>query len=106
MGEKIKTDEPKSFGKNLNFPRFRWEENDEEFLCYVPVPGYDKNSLEVNFENGFIIVHGDSEVFTVCVSLVLPSKVHPDDIYCELENGLLTIHFPVKGASTSKRSLL
>ncbi len=90
-------------------------EKDKNYEVLVDLPGYDKNNIEVNVENGYLNIHAKIEkennekdkdkdkfvrrerFYGECSrSFYVGDEVKEEDISAEFKNGILVIDVPKK----------
>lgn len=97
---------------SIDMPKSDIYETDKEFVAEIEVPGYDPKNLEVNVENGRVVIQGKTEESkedkdrhyfrkqrsygSIYQEIGIPSYVDAADASCKFKNGTLTVHLPKK----------
>ena len=103
-----------------SFPPVNIYESDREYLLTAELPGATVEDLDLSVADGLVTIRGarqnDSEVPTERFrrserfvgrwerQFSLPSRVVEEEMYAELNNGVLKLHFP-KAASAQPRQI-
>jgi HSP20 family protein len=89
-------------------PRFDIWENDEELVLCGDLPGVTSENLDIQFENGELMIHGhvsprQGNLQYLCGeygvgdfyrSFAVGESIEVDRIAADLKNGVLTLHLP------------
>lgn len=98
-------------------PRFDVWEGDDELILYGDLPGVDPESLDVQYENRQLTIHGkvaqrcdgmaclysEYSVGDFYRTFVIGEAINPEAISAELRDGVLTLHLPKSEAAKPKR---
>jgi len=79
------------------------ETDEDGHVVYADLPGFEREELDVRFEDGVLVVEGSHEVSDdggfqnrrVHERLSVPGDVREDDIEATYRNGVLKIRLPV-----------
>ena len=94
-------------GSNLSV-----ETDDDGYVVYADVPGFEREELDVTFDEGVLTISATHEVEdehshrsrTVHEQVSLPGEVAVDDITASYRNGVLEVHLPtVEETSDARR---
>lgn len=91
-------------------------ENDKEYILDIEVPGYDKNNISVNYEDGYITVSARKEEksdeekngyirqerSSSCSRSYYVGEVEEESIKAKYENGVLALYIPKQQDKTQK----
>jgi HSP20 family protein len=89
-------------------PRFDIWENDDELVLCGDMPGVTQETLDINFENGELTIHGKVTLRNEQASYLfqeygigdsyrtftIGEAIDSDKIEAALKNGVLTVHLP------------
>lgn len=92
------------------------KENDKEYILDIEVPGYDKNNISVNYEDGYITVSARKEEksdeektgyirqerSSSCSRSYYVGEVEEESIKAKYENGVLALYIPKQQDKTQK----
>ncbi len=106
-------------GENLLTPRVDIHEGDTEFTVEVDLPGVDKKDLNVEVENGTLVIEAERKAEekenrkAIRIERVararyrrtftLGDEINGDDIRAELRNGVLKVTLPKREKALPKR---
>ena len=83
------------------------DEQDENFILEVPVPGFKQENVAVEVENDFLVISGeDTESFWTddfTKKFKLPNTVDQDSIKAKISDGILKIVLGKKKESMPKK---
>jgi HSP20 family protein len=83
------------------------DEQDENFILEVPVPGFKQENVAVEVENDFLVITGeDTESFWTddfTKKFKLPNTVDQDSIKANISDGILKIVLAKKKESMPKK---
>ncbi len=110
-GESVRADQA------MFTPRFDIWEGDDELILYGDLPGVDPESLDINFENRQLTIHGKvSRCYGECRSLLaeygvgdfertftIGEAINSEAINAKLHDGVLTLHLPKSDAVKPRR---
>lgn len=98
-------------------PQFDIWEGDDEFVMYGDLPGVDPDSLDIQFENRLLTIHG--KVCRRCEgvnylyseygigdfhrSFTIGEAINSEAISAELRDGVLTLHLPKADEAKPRR---
>ncbi len=107
-----------TFGENTDFPTANILETEEDFKIEMQVPGYSKESIRIQFENGFLSISHDEdegedkksvnyvsrEFCTRSFSrrFKLSDRLASEKISARYENGVLEISIPKREEAKAK----
>ncbi len=116
------------FGEIVNRPTLRFAtsgpaadlyETDDGFTLKMNLPGYDLADIDVNLEQGVLLVSGsregetDEEKGTYHVrerswgrfnrSFTVPHKIDPKEVQAEFANGVLIVNLPKAAEARARR---
>ncbi|MHA1298811.1 MAG: Hsp20/alpha crystallin family protein [Candidatus Helarchaeota archaeon] len=76
----------------MNFPFADFEDNEEEYLVKIEVPGIEKDKISAKASKGTLTIEieGEPNFYP------LPPNVDAERIYATLKLGILTVHLPKK----------
>lgn len=92
------------------------KENDKEYILDIEVPGYDKNNISVNYEDGYITVSARKEEksdeekngyirqerSSSCSRSYYVGEVEEESIKAKYVNGVLALYIPKQQDKTQK----
>ncbi|MCI7768916.1 MAG: Hsp20 family protein [Christensenellaceae bacterium] len=92
------------------------KENDKEYILDIEVPGYDKNNISVNYEDGYITVSARKEEksdeekngyirqerSSSCSRSYYVGDVEEESIKAKYDNGVLALYIPKQQDKTQK----
>lgn len=98
-------------------PRFDIWENDEELVLYGDLPGVSPETLDIQFENRTLTIHGKVEhrhgdhrflygeygIGDFHRTFTIGEMIDGDKISAELKNGVLALHLPKSEAIKPRR---
>lgn len=98
-------------------PRFDIWEGDEELILYGDLPGVEPDSLDIQFENRQLTIHGKVRQHREGVnylyaeyatgdfhrSFSIGETINGEAISAELHDGVLTLHLPKSEAAKPRR---
>jgi HSP20 family molecular chaperone IbpA len=69
----------------------------EDFTLLIKAPGYKKNEINIEFEEGYILISAFNEKFgSSKATQVLPENIDVDNATAKLEDGILEINIPFR----------
>ncbi|MBN1413302.1 MAG: Hsp20/alpha crystallin family protein [Spirochaetales bacterium] len=91
-------------------PLLNMEENDDEYVVTVDVPGIAKNEIKITYQEGVLSISGEKKAEKemkegnfhrferrygkFCRNVELPSTIIADRISADYQNGVLTVKLP------------
>jgi len=99
--------------QNVGFPKFNIVKTDKEIEITAAVPGYSKNEVSIEFDNGLLVITGEKDhkenhkeeeivlreikqsKFTRAIDVSMYT-IEPKHIDAEYKDGLLSIKLPYK----------
>lgn len=95
------------------------KENDKEYVMDVEMPGFDKNEIQLNFENGYLTISAKKEASTdnkehyirreravSCSRSYYMGDVDQKLIKAKYENGVLAVSVPKQKPEETKHNIL
>lgn len=98
--------------KESKFMRTDIQEKDGNYILEIDVPGYDKENIKIELENGYLMItaqsnksreenkegylHQERFVGTCSRSYYVGKNVKQEDIKANFKNGILKVTFPKK----------
>ena len=96
--------------KENKFMKTDIKEKDGRYILEIDVPGYDKDNIKIELENGYLVVtaennksneenedgyiHQERFFGTCCRSYYVGKNVKQEDIKASFKNGILILSFP------------
>lgn len=79
------------------------EESDDGYLVVADLPGFEREEIDLSFDDGVLSIRGTHEVTddqeyrqrTVAESVHIPGDVVVDDVSATYRNGVLEVNLPV-----------
>ncbi|MEO8271103.1 MAG: Hsp20/alpha crystallin family protein [Aureliella sp.] len=98
-------------------PRFDIWEGDDELILYGDLPGVEPNSLDINFENRQLTIHGkvcrchegnrslysEYGIGDFERTFTIGEAINGEGITAEMRDGVLTLHLPKSEASKPRK---
>ena len=86
------------------------EENDDGYVVLADLPGFEREEIDLTFDDGILSIRGTHEVAddeeyrqrTVSESVRVPGDVAVDEITATYRNGVLEVSLPVKEQSSDE----
>ncbi|SFS08014.1 HSP20 family protein [Halomicrobium zhouii] len=84
------------------------EERDGEYVVLADLPGFEREEIDLTFDDGVLTIDGTHEVTddheyrqrTVSESVRIPAEVVVDDVNATYRNGVLEVTLPVEAAAS------
>ena len=97
-------------------------ENEKEYIVEADLPGYDKNNIEIRFENSLLTITAQQNEITEEKSdsyiqrerrqgsfsrtITIPNNVNSDDIRASFKDGVLKVVLPKETPSKPKGKII
>lgn len=87
--------------RNNSIYSTRVKDNEKDFVLEVPVPGFDKSSLNLSVKENYLLLDGKKDEISINKSFMLSDKIDYEKIQAEVVNGVLVVTLP-KNEPTKK----
>jgi|688.fasta_scaffold686497_2 HSP20 family molecular chaperone IbpA len=79
----------------------------EDITLLIKAPGYKKEEIKINFEDGYLLINANNEKFGESnLTRYLPEDSDTENATAKLEDGILEIKIPKKKKQTKFLQIL
>jgi len=79
----------------------RIKDNEKDFLLEIPVPGFDKEEINIKVQEEYLVLKGKNEEFDFEKVYQINDKIDVENIAAEIQKGILKVTLP-KNAPTHR----
>ncbi|MBI9072633.1 MAG: Hsp20/alpha crystallin family protein [Melioribacteraceae bacterium] len=83
----------------------RVKDNNDKYILEVPVPGFEKENINLQVKESYLIIDGKTEEHKFSRSFELGKKIDVEKINAELKNGILKVDLPKIESLTKEISI-
>jgi HSP20 family molecular chaperone IbpA len=100
-------DEVFKVSKFNEFSFFKTKEDNEKLIYEIPLPGYDKDDIEIEVDNNTLIVKTKDSLKPTCWKSIFNyqkslENMDGENITSKMENGILYIYIPKNKGTKNK----